>query len=68
MPATVQITRDQIQALADLEADVIVVEYGRTSEALEAWVLEDSTREYHRTVVVDNDGEVLSDTIMEDTA
>jgi hypothetical protein len=70
MPSQITLTHEQLRILADTRQTCIVKEVITTATPIEAWVLngEDISHDQHRSLIIDADGEVLSDTIMDDNA
>jgi hypothetical protein len=68
MPAQILLTRQQIETIATLEHDVVVLEGPFGGDALDCWVMDDETlrTSTHRSVVIGSDGTVLGDSQLDD--
>ena len=65
MPASIHLSREQIQVLAEQNAGVVVNETHLVADALDCWVLDETlSAGTHRSLVIEEDGTVISDAIM----
>jgi hypothetical protein len=67
MPSQIFVSKEQIKQLKKLDADVVVVETHLIANALDFWVLDENSHDgQHRSVVIEQDGTVISDAIVSD--
>lgn len=66
-PAQITLTHEQLTVLAGTGETCIVKETTTLVTPVEAWVLDEETHpDEHRTIIVEADGTILSDTILGD--
>jgi hypothetical protein len=67
MPATLYITAAQLKTLAEYDSDVVFNELPPTLDRMvEVWLMKDSTASEHRSLMLDSEGEVVSDMVEKD--
>lgn len=70
MPAQIYVTKEQIAAAHELDEDVIITEppSPASAQALDFWVMEEAHAwgSTHRSVVVDQEGTILGDEVVDD--
>lgn len=67
MPASIFVTHAQLEVLALQGEDVVINEQRGLQTPLDCWIMgEGSQGDHHRSMILDQDGEVVNDSIIHD--